>query len=334
MHAKSNFSFDRLVLLTFAVLLLGGPSVAEDEARQADSDATEKIARWIQQLDANEFAARSEASRNLQQMGPVACPALAEAAVGESRERRMRALEILGQHFQDGDAATKEAAKEALDKIASSDHEASARRAKELLEPKPEQPNVILPNIAPAQMQIRINAIAQAGGGVQRIQVNNGVRQMETEDGQRKVKITDDPNKGIEVEITQKKDGKENTEKFQAKNAEELAKKDPEVHKLYQKMQNMGGVQIQAFPGGVLPGILPGIPIQGRIPVQAPGEVRRRSAVQLMQASRRMLETSIQQLEQSKGEGEEAKKIEESVQRLKAVLKQLEEEEGKLAENG
>jgi hypothetical protein len=330
MHAKSNFSFDRLVLLTFAVLLLGGPSVAEDEARQADSDATEKIARWIQQLDANEFAARSEASRNLQQMGPAACPALAEAAVGESRERRMRALEILGQHFQEGDAATKEAAKEALDKIAASDHEASARRAKELLEPKPEQPNVMLPNIAPAQMQIRINAIAQAGGGVQRIQVNNGVRQMETDDGQRKVKITDDPNKGIEVEITQKKDGKETTEKFQAKNAEELAKKDPEIHKLYQKMQNMGGVQIQAFPGG----ILPGIPIQGRIPVQAPPEVRRRSAVQLMQMSRRMLENSIQQLEQSKGEGEEAKKVEESVQRLKAVLKQLEEEEGKLAENG
>jgi hypothetical protein len=250
--------------------------------------------------------------------------------VGRSgRGREPRALEILGQHFQDGDAATKEAAKEALDKIAASDHEASARRAKEILEPKPEQPNVIIPNFAPVQMQIRINAIAQAGGGVQRIQINNGVKQMETDDGQRKVKITDDPNKGIEVEITQKKDGKETTEKFQAKNAEELAKKDPEIHKLYQKMQNAGGVQIQAFPGG----ILPAIPMQRQIPQQAP-EVRRRTAVQFMQASRRMLESSVQQLEQSKGEGDEAKRVEESVERLKAVIKQLAEEEGKLAGNG
>ena len=329
MFTKIIHPFGWLFSLPFAVSLLGGPSFADDETRQVDGDPSERVARWIQQLDANEFAARSEASRNLQQIGPAACPALAEAAVGESRERRMRALEILGQHFQDGDAATKEAAKEALDKIAASDHEASARRAKEILEPKPEQPNAIFPNIAPVQMQIRINAIAQAGGGVQRIQINNGVKQMETDDGQRKVKITDDPNKGIEVEITQKKDGKETTEKFQAKNAEELAKKDPEIHKIYQKMQNAGGVQIQAFRGG----ILPGLPMQGRIPQQAP-EVRRRTAVQLMQASRRMLESSIQQLEQSKGEGDEAKKIEESVERLKAVIKQLEEEEGKVAGNG
>jgi hypothetical protein len=323
----------RLTLTVSAVaiqLLLACSCLADDPAGSPDTPTDEKIARLIQQLDAGEFSARSEASRNLQQLGPAACPALAQAAVAGSREQRMRVLEILGHHFQEGETATKQAAKQALERIAASDHEASARRAKDILEPKKEQPMMAVPNLAPAQIQIQVEAIAGGigGRGVQRIQVRNGVRQMETDDGQRKVKIVDDPDKGIEVEITQKQDGKETTEKFQAKNAEELAKKDPEIHKLYQKMQNMGGVQIGAVPGGVLPGN----PLQQRIPLQGQ-EARRRAAIQMMQASRKMLAHSIQSLQQSKGDDAEAQKIEETIQRLKTVIRQIEEEEDRFGEN-
>jgi hypothetical protein len=311
-------------------LLLACACLAGDPAGSPDMPSNERIARLIQQLDAGEFSARKEASRNLQQLGPAACPALAKAAVEGSREQRMRALEILGQHFQEGETATKQAAKQALEQIAASDHEASARRAKDILQPKKEQPMIAVPNIAPAQIQIQVEAIAGGigGRGVQRIQVRNGVRQMETDDGQRKVKIVEDPDKGIEVEITQKQDGKETTEKFQAKNAEELAKKDPEIHRLYQNMQNVGGMRIQAVPGG----ILPGNPLQQRIPLQAP-DARRRTAIQMMQASRKMLADSIQLLQQSKGQDDEAQKIEETIQRLKAVIKQIEEQEDKFGEN-
>jgi hypothetical protein len=312
-------------------LLLACSCLADDPAGSPDTPSNERIARLIQQLDAGEFSARSEASRNLQQLGPAACPALAKAAVEGSREQRMRALEILGQHFQEGETATKQAAKQALESIAASDHEASARRAKDILQPKKEQPMIAVPNIAPAQIQIQVEAIAGGigGRGVQRIQVKNGVRQIETDDGQRKVKIIEDPNKGIEVEITQKRDGKETTEKFQAENAEELAKKDPEIHKLYQKMQNVGGMQIQAVPGR----ILPANPLQQRIPLQGQDDARRRTAIQMMQSSRKMLANSIQLLQQSKGEDDEAQKIEETIQRLKAVIKQIEEQEDKFGEN-
>jgi hypothetical protein len=310
--------------------LLACSCVADDPAGTPDASNDARIARLIQQLDAGEFSARSEASRSLQQLGPAACPALGKAAVEGSREQRMRALEILGQHFQEGETTTKQAAKEALESIAASDHESSARRAKDILEPKNEQPMIAVPNIAPAQIQIQVQAIAGGigGRGVQRIQVKNGVRQMETDDGQRKIKIVEDPAKGIEVEITQQRDGKETTEKFQAKDADELAKKDPEIHKLYQRLQNMGGVQIQAVPGG----ILPGNPLQQRIPLQGQ-DARRRMAIQMMQASRKMLANSIQMLEQNKGEDDEARKVDETIQRLKALIQQIEEQEDKFGEN-
>jgi seryl-tRNA synthetase len=53
----------------------------------------------------------------------------------------------------------------------------------------------------------------------------------------------------------------------------------------------------------------------------------------MMQSSRKMLANSIQLLQQSKGEDDEAQKIEETIQRLKAVIKQIEEQEDKFGEN-
>ena len=228
MNAIFPYRLVLVVAVTAVSLFPDRWSLAEDQTEHLDAAIAEQITRWIQQLDAAEFAARNEASRNLQHLGSPAFPALAEAAVSGSREQRMRALEILGQHFQEGNDPRKQAAEEALRKVASGAQEASARRAKEILEPKKQPPRVVIPNIAPAQIQIQVQAIAGGlgGRGVQRIQVRNGVRQIETDDGQRKIKIVEDPAKGIEVEITQKKEGKEITERFQAKTAEELAKKD------------------------------------------------------------------------------------------------------------
>lgn len=308
---------DRWTLaLVLIVTAAQGATAAETPLPAQASDA--QIAQWIDNLDATLFAQRSEASRNLQAAGKAAIPALAEAALGESRETRMRAFEILRKHFEDGDAGTKEAAKSALEKIAASGHEGSAARADEILNPKEQAPVGGMPRFAiPAQVQIRVNAI----GGGQRIQINNGVKQIETDDGQRKIRITEDPAKGIEVEITEKKDGQATTEKFQAKNADELKKNHPEAHKLYEKMgQQLRGIRVgvQAGPGAVQPDALR-------------AETVRRGALAALEASRRMLEGSLRQLGTEPLPGEDAEQYQRTIKRLKEIAKELEEEEDRLA---
>lgn len=227
--------------------------------------SAEQVSGWIRQLDSPRFAERTEATRQLEEAGQVAFPALAEAALGDSREVTLRAIEILKKHLQEGDEATKAAAKECLQKIASSDHLSSARRAQEALhppKPPPAIPNIqlgpLLPNLPIGQQQVQLQIQVNAFGGNQtrRVQIKNGVKQTEISENDLKVKITEDAQRGIEMEVIRKKDGKETTEKYSAKNADELKKKHPEAGKLYEKYsQQLGaGIQIRALPGIQVPG--------------------------------------------------------------------------------
>lgn len=54
------------------------------------------------------------------------------------------------------------------------------------------------------------------------VKVVNGVKEIEAEENGRKVKIKDDPDSGIEMEVTETKDGKETTSKYKAKSAADL----------------------------------------------------------------------------------------------------------------
>src|SRR2546426_468022 len=82
------------------------------------------------------------------------------------------------------------------------------------------------------QIQIQVQAGGVAGpGGFKRMHMKNvnGVKEIEVDDNGKKVKIVDDPNNGIKVEVTEKnKEGKEETKKYEAKNADELKKNHPE----------------------------------------------------------------------------------------------------------
>ncbi len=297
-----------------------------DQAGLTDPAHAERIAELIRGLDAPQFADRNAASRQLQQLGPAVCPALADTAVSGSREQRNRALGILEQLFQDGQPAAREAAQQALEAIASSDHEASARRANKILEPKQEPPAALMRNVVPGQIQIQMNAIAGGIGGraVQRMMIRDGVKQIETDDGQRKIKVVEDPKKGIEVEITEKKDGEDQTEKFQVKDGKELAERHPDAHALYQRMQQGGGIRIQAIQAPAAP--IP-VPLGGR---PQGLDLQRQTVHRMLQSSHAMLEKSIQQLELSKGEGEEAKQIEASIERLREISEQLKAESARL----
>ncbi len=233
-----------------------GPPTAQDLA--GETATAGRFAQWIQQLDSDRFADRSEASRRLDEAGTEAIPALVEAALGTSREATLRALEILRKHSQEGDEASKKAARDALQKIAASDHAAAARRAKDALNPgKP------LENAAPLvpivqgwpmggqQVRVQIQVNAGAGNQQRRMQIANGVKRIEVTENGLKVKITEDATGGVQMEVTRKKDGKESTEKYSAKNRDELKKNQPEAYRLYDKyaQQQNARIQIQAVPG-------------------------------------------------------------------------------------
>jgi hypothetical protein len=290
------------------------------------------FAEWIRQLDADGFTQRSEASRNLEGVGKAAFPALAEAALGDSREVTLRAIDILRKQYQQGDEASKAAAKGCLEKLAQSDHPSAARRAKEALEP-PKQPLVVQPGgvfpqlpLAPQQIQIQINAVA--GNQVRRIEIRNGVRQIEATDGDTKVKIVEDPNGGIQMEVTEKKNGQEATNKVSAKNTDDLKKNHPDVYKLYEKHANQqGGIQIQAIqvqPGGIPANLLPR-------PQDAVREQLRKSAVNRLQQARRLVETTGLQLQQLKAVGHGGDELDKTMQRLDTIKQQLQEEEARLS---
>ena len=290
------------------------------------SDKAEEIAGWIGQLDSNRFAERKGASQKLEAAGQAAIPALATAAVGDSREVTLRALDILRKHLQEGDEFTKAAATEALQQIAAGDHASAARRAKDILNP-PKPPAQLQPMpIAPQQIQIQFKAAA--GNQVRRVQINNGVKQTETTDGDRKVKIVETPAGTIQIEVTEKKNGKETTRKFEAKNADDLKKNHPEGHKLYEKYGRQQGPNIQIRGFGV-PGLAP---INPPAPAQQAGRVdlTRKSVATQLRAARRLIESSSQRLRQARAGDDGDQKLREASERLKKIAQQLEQEEAAL----
>jgi len=220
---------------------------AEKADQKAAAPSAEEIAALVKQLDSDKFAERQAASDKLSQIGKPAIGAVAEAAAGDSLEATVRAIDILKKMLDSSDKPTQEEAKGAMEKIAKSDRPAAARRAEDALKDFQAKQQQQAPRFAPGAIQIAV-----AAGGARRVSVRNvnGVKTIEADEGNRKVKIVDDPNQGIKMEVTTKKDnGKESTEKYEAKNAEELKKKHPKAHEIYEKYSKQGGnfmIQMQA----------------------------------------------------------------------------------------
>lgn len=317
-----------VAVFSVAALPLTAATALEDSPTQAPVDEA-TIAKWIKQLDSNRFAERNEASNRLEAAGKAALPALSKAALGDSREATLRAIDILRKHFNDGDDATKEAAKQVLEKLAQSDHQSAARRAKDVLNPKPPAQAGVLPGIqiGGAQIQIQMNAVAGGQGQKVKTKITNGVKEIEVEEKDRKIKITEDPAGGIKMEVTEKKGGKETTKKYAAKNVDELKKNHADAHKIYEKYGKGAGaqIQIQAIPGQ--PGrairiARPAVPIMRGL-----GE--KRGAAARLAAARRLIETAAKELKREDAED----KANESAKRLEGIAKQLQEIEGELAKD-
>ncbi len=236
--------------LTLAcVVLLSSSTHAWDQ----DADTAEvkagaaSINKLIQDLESRDFATRESATKKLTELRKAAVPALQAAALGKNRESSGRAFGILRKLFQSEDAETKAVAKEALEQIVEKDDPAISRQAELLLNP-PKPPR-----------QRGIGAIQVQVGGGRKVSVKtvNGVKEIDAEENGQKVHITDDPQNGIKVKVTEKNaDGKEETKSYEAKNADDLKKKHPEAHKLYEKYSKGGGINVIQF----------GIPGQIRFP--------------------------------------------------------------------
>jgi len=309
------------VVLGFCVPVWAQESPADEKPEASPAaPGPEKIAALVQELDSDRFAERQAASDELAEIGKPAIEALTEAAVGESLEVTVRSIDVLKKLAGSSDEPTKEAAKAALEKIAKSDRPSAARRAEEALKAMEEQQrraNVFAPRAIQGGIQIAV-----AGGGARRVSVKtvNGVKTIEAEEGDRKVKIVDDPKAGIKMEVTTKKNGKETTEKYEAKDAEELKKKHPEAYKIYKQYdRNAGNVVVQMQVGG------------GKVPIRVQRAIPRPVAPNRLDMAKRMLQawgSSIERLTSDEiikqASGESRADLKEKVAEMKEKLSDLE----------
>ncbi len=245
------------VLLLLAVPVPAAEKDAEAAAERSKDAPADAVGPLIEQLDDDAFSKREAASRKLTEAGKTAIPALAEAALGDSLEVSTRSMRILRDLLESPDEETKTAARKALEKIAESNHPSSSPRAKEAIRPEAE-----LPVWQPGNIAIAVrNSISVSNV--------NGVKTISVSENGRKIKIQDDPKKGIKVEVTETKGGKQVTRTTEAKNADELKKKNKEAFDLY-KQYGKGGamgraiqfrIQAAAVPGGIqIQPIQPAIP--------------------------------------------------------------------------
>jgi len=248
--------------LIVACFLLALPLATE--ALADDKPATdEQIGTWIAELEADEWAVREAATKNLTKAGKVAIPVLEKAVTTGGPETGMRVVTILGKQYQSKDEDTRNAAKGALERIAAQGNVLASSAKNALAASKDgakgtatgvvqiggaggviQVGNGAVLRIDGGQIQLggggnAITVTVQAVGGVGAQATNvkvttvNGVKDITVTEGDKTTRIREQANGSIEVEITEKVEGKPKTTKYQAKNAEELKKKHPKVYELY-----------------------------------------------------------------------------------------------------
>jgi hypothetical protein len=295
------------------------PSAAEPKKQAQVTPA--QLADLIRRLDSPEFAERQAASRQLESAGRAAIPALAEAAQGDSAEVTTRAIAILRKQLREGDSAARAAAQAGLEAVAAGTKPAAARAAQEALDAGRDDTPTIAPLAGiPFGGQLELNAMF----GGRRFQsftssMVNGERVVHVREEGRRIVITDSPTRGIRIEITEPKDGKDQLTKYEAKDADELQKKNPDIHKVY-----IDYTKSQVRPRERL-GLL-GLPI-ARPAVSAVPSTR--ELAQQVEKIQQQLQSATQIIEQQSRSGD-AEKLKQALQTLEETRKQLDDLSAKL----
>ncbi len=305
-----------LMAAACAAFVFAGTAVVADDAAAGDEPTAEapsaaEIDVLIGQLDADSFAERQAASDKLGAIGKPAIEALVKAAAGDSLEVIVRAIDLLKDLMDSSDTATEESAKSALEEVAKSDRPAAARRAADALRAAAAKRAPAVRGL-PAGIQLGV-------AGARRINVRtvNGVKTIEAEEADRKVKITEDPNDGIKMEVTSQKDGKDVTDRYEAKDAEELKKQHPNAYEIYTKYNQMGGagaIAMQLQIGN--------LQVQPAVPFQQPNLID--TAARMLPAWWRSLERMATE-DAIRGASKESKEeLKKQVGEVKEQLEQLE----------
>lgn len=114
--------------LGLGLLLAVAGTISISAAEPVANIAPEKLDQLVTDLDANEFAVRERASKELTKLGLPAIDRLMQAATSKSLEQAHRSLGILEQML-DGEEAVAEAAEQALTQISRQQNTWSAQRA-------------------------------------------------------------------------------------------------------------------------------------------------------------------------------------------------------------
>lgn len=322
-------------------------SSAPADENGADAAASPvQIAEWIAELDNDDFATREAAQLSLQKAGKPALDALGKAAMGDSQEAGVRAIEILKRHFRGEDDSLKQAAEAALKKISAADNTIAAGRANNALQPEPEKPEVdpkqatpfgprVIPFGGRGGIRIEARAIAIGGRGAKRVSVKNvdGNKEIEVEEEKRSIKINETAEGKIKMEITAKDKGDmDGTEKYEAENAEALKKNHPEAYKVYEQYSKGGGgarIEFRALPAAPGPGgAIPRIKVLPALPRALPAE-----RVKRLDEARKRLEEAQKQMKKAIEEAGKAEGLIPADVQFDAIIKQLEEVRGQIEAN-
>ncbi len=257
-------------ILGLLSLLLAVNVVSAEEPTPTESASPEaaslNVDQLIEQLNANRFSQRQQATEKLITAGPDVIPKLVKAAQNGPAEITARVVEILEQHLKSEQKGTSDEAKAALKQIAESPNPAVARFAKKALGLEvPEEseaepaPKPIAPPIGNAPFRIQNGQIQMqfqfnGNGGRKVTQTNvNGVKNTTAEEDGKKVTIKEEVNGAIKLSLTEDdEDGKPKQTNYEADSLQELKEKHPEAHRLYKKYTGNNiaiPIQIRQIPG-------------------------------------------------------------------------------------
>lgn len=241
-----------MMLVTVLVAgLCGGSLRADEQPATAEQGELPDVEQLAARLDDASFAKRREASMELRRRGAQAFPILLKIAKQGSAEARTRSLEILEQHFREGNPELQQEARRALEQLAEHDSVAG-RYAQNVLHPAPVNgplrigvpvrvggpgvvirgPVIIRPQQAIVPPPLPVPQPAKQGAP-RRFEIRAAR-------GAKHIHISSDEN-GINVTIKTRENGQEKTEQFRVKDFDELKRRSPEAHQIAQQMLPGGG---------------------------------------------------------------------------------------------
>jgi len=251
---RSMRALAALLLVLLAAQLWADPPGVPAAERMLATD----VAKWIRELDDDEFQVRQRATAKLEKAGPPVYAALAAAMPKSSFEVRTRTLGILARAYQAEAPGRKEAARKVLEQLARPESGTVAAHARAILRPLSSAfgtPDQIAGNTPPIPvpfgrqqmagipgqgvllLQGNIQIRAQLGRGVRTVQiqaVGNGTRTIDVRRPNKRIRIEEDPRGRIKMSVTETINGRSKTAEYAAKDVDELKQKHPEAYKIYQ----------------------------------------------------------------------------------------------------